>query len=269
MDPMYGMSPSSSTSAIASHRGVDLGPHRMARQSRRSGTGLHPIERIAPLSASQVPWQAPQLATGPPVRYGSGARFGSRERDRADRRARSTPQLDHRNVASDPGGPQTRQEWIDALNSFDSRVAALERNMNNHASLIAKTNENLIEKHGRINDLANTISENAAKVEQVRLHLEEACTNIAAKYATVNATELAIAQVIGQLDNLRTELMTTLKSQGRSATECPIHTPDDPTAGQVPVAIGEAHGQGPDGQPMWNSRLPPPAFPGAQADGHS
>ena len=265
MDPMYGMTGSASgagTGAITSHRGVDLGPLRYARQTRQS----HPIERIAPLSASQVPWQIPELATGPPVRYGSGARFGSRERERnrTGRRAHSTPNF----VQAEPGGPQTRQEWIDALNSFDSRVAALEQSLINHTSLISKTNDNLIEKHGRINDLSTTVSENAEKIEQVRRHLEEACLNISTRYATVDSTELAIAQVIGQLDSLRSELMENVQSQLRPPATFPIHTPDDPTSRNEQTQnrneqphIGDAHGAGPGGQPMWNSQLPQPAFP--------
>ena len=63
MDPMFGMSVGACAGTIASHRGVDLGPLRFDRSRH-----IHPIERIAPLHANQVPWQATQLATGPPVR---------------------------------------------------------------------------------------------------------------------------------------------------------------------------------------------------------
>ena len=269
-----GASASSGTGGVRpliSHRGVDLGPQRF--QTR------HSITQIAPLTADQIPWQNLRVATGRerPVRYGSGARFGSRDRDPAFRRARSQPFFGPSDVNADPAGPQTRQEWLDAPNSFQSRLESLERLQGRHSHLLSKTDENLIEKNDRLNTLANSISGNQDKTEQVRLHLEEACTNISKKYATINATELAIAQVIGQLDNLRSELMEKLNHhpQPSAEREIPfhqIHTPpgEAPTAnpGQcqepphIEQVFGDAYAPGPDGQPVWNSKLPQPAHPG-------
>ena len=121
-----------------------------------------------------------------------------------------------------------------------------------------------------MNDLSNTMSDNAVKseqtaatAEQVRLNIEEACHNMSAKYATVSATELAIAQVIGQLDNLRSELMSSANVPARpnAHDSFHIHTPDEPTTCHVETREGQAYGSGPGGQPMWNSRLPSAALP--------
>jgi hypothetical protein len=130
------------------HRGVDLGPCRGNSGFMRPVFPGPVIPRIQRPSA----WNAPafDLATArDAVRYGSGARSLSRERD--SRRARSAQAhvFDASNTMADAGGPLTRQHWLDALNPFTNRLETIERHQRDHASLISKTDEKLIESHGR------------------------------------------------------------------------------------------------------------------------
>ena len=261
MFPVGGFA-SSGTGATssASHRGIDLGPTR-----------LHmPIGLLRRIRGSADP----EIATGSPVRYGSGARLHSRERDRRGRRVYS---FDATNTRADPPEPATKQDWLDALNSFTSRIETLEKNQRK-AVLIGRTDERLVENHTRVNDLSETVNTVGVKGDQNRANLEEACKNITTRFATTEATELAIAQVIGQLENLNTEFQMLLRTmnleqprpQSSSVEPMPvaINTPETrPQSGfpQEP-AQGQSGGfypSGPGGAPMWNSSLPPAAAPSA------
>ena len=62
------------TGAVASRRGIDLGPTRLHMPS-----GL--LRRIQARGMTSDMVQRTDIAAGSPVRYGSGARLHSRERD--------------------------------------------------------------------------------------------------------------------------------------------------------------------------------------------
>ena len=217
--------------AVASHRGVDLGP-------RRGHSGF--LRPVVPRTQRPAAWSThafDEATARDAVRYGSGARSLSRERNRDSRRVRSNqPVFDASNTMVDAGGPLTRQHWLDALNSFVNRFETVERVQREHAALISKTDEQLIEKHGRINDLFNKLNEVNAKVDQTTANLGEACRNITAKYAITDATELAIANVLGQLDVLTAQVRSLAQDPPKPDAHSevgrggyafhPIHTPD-------------------------------------------
>ena len=243
----------------SSHRGVDLGPLRLNMPGgllrRQDGPGGRSSLATASLAA----------------RYGSGARLPSRERDRAGgtsrgRSARATV-FDATNTTADPAGPQTAQDWLDALNSFTHRLDTVERHVRDHSALIAKTDERLIENHSRANDMSGKIEAVITKADANAKHLEEACRNINSKFALSSDVELAIGQVLEQVNNLNLEFQALSNLVATGPTPIPINTPDrrpsppgmdqhrqdDQTAG--------AYSSGPGNMPMWNSRLPQPAIP--------
>ena len=142
--------------ASASHRGVALGPMRAPLLRRVQGTQSDPSQfnYVPPTALSRL---AAVSAPPDPVRYGSGARRASRERDRGYRRAQ---QFDSSNTAADPSGPQTQQDWLDALNSFSNRIEALENYQRTRAHYISKTDQRLVENNSRINELTARLEKN-------------------------------------------------------------------------------------------------------------
>ena len=248
-----------------SHRGVDLGPSRL---SMPGGLLRRPFGQTGNGGRSDI--ATASLA----VRYGSGARLPSRdrERDRGGARRRdgvfSTPPVfNESNVDAVPAGPAAQQEWIDALNSFTNRIETIERNVRSHAALISKTDERLIENHSRANELSAKIDAVIKKADANTLHLEQACTNINDKFATSANTELAIGQVLEQFNNLNREfqMLANLVSSGPQdsgptpvAINTPVVSPEKPSMAQQ---HGDAYAPGPGGGPLWSSSLPPPAVP--------
>ena len=64
------------------------------------------------------------------VRYGGGARSGSRERERErDRRpgSRARRRFDESHIHAQHAGPQTARDWLAALNSFSQRIETIEK----------------------------------------------------------------------------------------------------------------------------------------------
>ena len=132
--------------AVASHRGVDLGPHR-SPLLRRIGADLPlaslPVHPLLPLDIHRSRLAATSVPVDV-VRYGSGARFNSRERDRGSRRAQ---RFDSSTTSAQPAGPETAKDWLAALNTFSQRIDTLENAARDHAQYIGRTDERLIENH--------------------------------------------------------------------------------------------------------------------------
>ena len=250
-------------------RGVDLGAGR--------NQGL--LRHISPRRPAAFPAPAFGLATAPDaVRYGSGARLHFRERDRpgagASRRARSEMNelFSASNTAADNPGPQTRQSWIDSLNSMEARVVTLERQQQRHADLIGKTDAKFIEQHGRLNEHGHKFAILSEEVQKTKANLSEACVNITKKFASINDVEMAIGQVLEQTNTLRAELQqavatteelllaVTRNDVASNRREPEVYTMQTPVSVR-PDRPEPAYGEGPGGQPVWNSRLPEPAFP--------
>ena len=81
----------------------------------------------SPSNQPPMPYPFSNMTGRDQVRYGSGARSELRERE--GRRAPSNGRrFDTSNVRiAEPAGQETYQDWLEALNSFNSRMETLER----------------------------------------------------------------------------------------------------------------------------------------------
>ena len=255
-----------------SHRGVDLGPHRLHMPG-----GL--LRRVRGEAGQDVASSNPGES-----RYGSGARFGSRDRER-DRGPRRAVSFDSASALAEPAGPATRQGWIDALNSFSNRVEALERTQRNHAQSISKLDRQMVNCEQHVKTLYEKIEATTVKADQAHAHLNGACANVNAKFATSEATEAAIGQLLARLDETKSELQVlshrfesergdSWNRYGARPFEGPQHVPigtpggdDEERRRESELARDGAYPLGPGGKPMWNAMLPPAANPGQNMNG--
>ena len=126
-----------------------------------SATAIPPARTLATLRAHSArhrsfPWPhhpnfggIPHQRLPDPFRYGSGARQGSRDRERPEpRRSQgNTP-----GVRGTPSGPIEQTEWMDALDDCKIRLSSIERILRNHASQMAS--------HGqKIKEIVNKVTQ--------------------------------------------------------------------------------------------------------------
>ena len=121
----------------------------------------------------------------------------------------------------------------------------------------------------------------SSRADTNNANLEQACANINAKFATQEATELAMGQLLSRMDEMKGELeilQARFESEraqewnraGARPFEAEISTPPNEEQRRAQAARSSndgAYPSGPGGQPMWNSSLPAAAQPGQMFPG--
>ena len=188
---MSGRSRSTSFKCVA---GGGLGPQLQATQATRQGPSPWPSQpaSISALRRTASPASRRVGRSPGSVRHGSGAvgpataedaiperqRERSRDRDRSASRASGARSTGAR--AADAG--QIPQAMHDAIDRLEVAVAALDLASRNHAQLLSRTDERLVEMHNRLNAQANVVNATDAKSKETEIHLGQACANIIDRY---------------------------------------------------------------------------------------